>query len=60
MSTRPAMTAPLPSSYLPPTAGLFNAIVALAIRLLGLREIELEAQLAIATADNQRLKEGQQ
>lgn len=47
------MTAPAP--YLSPTAGLFNHLVALVIRLLGLREIELEAQLAIATDLNQRL-----
>lgn len=50
------MTAPLPSPWTSPIAGLFNALVALAIRLLDLRALELEADIAIATADNQRLK----
>lgn len=45
-----------PTARLSPTAGLFNALVALAIRLLG-REVQLEADLIVATAENQRLKE---
>lgn len=53
------MTAPTPSAWTSPTAGLFNALVTLAIRLLGLREIELEAQLAAATDLNQRLTANQ-
>ena len=35
------MTAPLPSPYLSPTAGLFNALVRLAIRRLSARAAEL-------------------
>jgi hypothetical protein len=51
------VTAPPP--YLSPIAGLFNAAVALLNRLLDARGLELEAQLAIETSINQRLKEGQ-
>lgn len=50
------MTAPSP--YLSPIAGLFNAAVRLLNRLLDARGLELEAQLAIETAENQRLKGG--
>jgi hypothetical protein len=50
------VTAPLPSPYRSPIAGLFNTLVALAIRLLDLRALELEADIAIATDLNQRLK----
>ena len=49
------MTAPLPTPRLSPIAGLFNALVALTIRLLDLRTVELEAELAIRTDLNQRL-----
>ena len=52
------MTAPLPTAWTSPMAGLFNALVQLAIRLLDLRTVELEAELAAATAENQHLKEG--
>ncbi|MER6350572.1 hypothetical protein ABT186_01645 [Streptomyces sp. NPDC001634] len=55
------MTAPLPSPYTTPLAGrLLDALARLAIRLLGLHEVQLEADLIVATAANQRLKEGQQ
>lgn len=53
------MTASVPSSRLSPTAGLVNALYRLAIRLLGAVEVQLEADLAAATAINQRLKKGQ-
>ena len=53
------MTAPLPSPYLSPIAGLFNAAVRLLNRLLDARGLELEAQLAIETSINQRLKGGE-
>ena len=50
------MTAPLPAS-LSPIAGLFNALIALTIRLLDVKTVQLEAEVALATAENQRLKE---
>ena len=53
------MTAPLPSPHLSPTAGLFNALVNLAIRLLDLRVLDLEAELIVATAENTRLQGGE-
>lgn len=52
------MTAPLPSPRWSPTTALFNALVALTIRLLNLRTVELEAELTAETALNQHLKGG--
>ena len=40
-----------------PVAALFNAIVRLLNLRLTARALELEAQIAIETADNQHLKE---
>ena len=53
------MTAPVPTPRLSPTAGLFNALVQLAIRLLDLRVLDLETEVAIATAENTRLQGGE-
>jgi hypothetical protein len=52
------VTAPAPSPRMSPIAGLFNATVRLFNRLLDAHTVELEAQLAIETSINQRLKGG--
>jgi len=50
------VTASAPTARTSPIAGLANALYRLAIRLLNLHTVELEAELAAATAENQRLK----
>jgi hypothetical protein len=52
------VTAQVPAPQLSPMAGLFNAAVRLFNRLLDAHAVELEAQLAIETSINQRLKGG--
>lgn len=53
------MTAPLPTAWTSPMAGLFNAAVRLLNRLLAAHAVELEAEVLIAAELNQRLKEHQ-
>lgn len=50
------MTAPAPAPRLSPIAGFANALHLLYIRLAAGRIAELQAELAIATAQQQRLK----
>lgn len=50
------MTAPVPAPQLSPMAGLFNLLAAYTIRLLDLRALDLEAEVAVATHTNQQLK----
>jgi len=52
------MTAPLPSPYRSPIAGLFNDLVAWLNTRLAAHAVQLEAELAVRTAENQRLKGG--
>ena len=52
------MTAPTPAPQLSPMAGLFNLLVAYTIRLLDLRALDLEVDIA-AASHNQQSKEGQ-
>lgn len=51
------MTAPLPTPHTSPMAGLFNDLVAWLNDRLAAYSVELEAEVAIATAENRRLKE---
>ncbi|MFD4547203.1 hypothetical protein [Streptomyces sp. NPDC058466] len=53
------MTAPLPAPRLSPIAGLFNHLVAWLNSQLTDRALLLEAEVAVANAENQHLKEGQ-
>ena len=53
------MTAPAPVLPLSPVARFVDALYRLAIHLLSVIEVQLEAQLITATAANQRLKEQQ-
>lgn len=46
-----------PTARLSPTAGLFNALVRYLNRLLAAFTVQLEAEVIVATAVNQRLKE---
>lgn len=50
------MTAPLPSSYRLPIAGLVNAVARLAIRRGCTEVAELEARLTALIAQQQQLK----
>lgn len=50
------MTAPLPTPSQSPIAGLFNGLVAWLNDRLVDRVLLLEAEVAVATAENQHLK----
>ncbi|MFE2485971.1 hypothetical protein ACFXGR_22275 [Streptomyces mirabilis] len=50
------MTAPVPAPRLSPIAGLFNSLVAWLNNQLTDRVLLLEAELAVAIAENQHLK----
>jgi hypothetical protein len=50
------MTAPVPAPRLSPIAGLFNHLVAWLNSQLTDRALQLEAEVAVAIAENQQLK----
>ncbi|HEY9372841.1 hypothetical protein [Streptomyces sp.] len=52
------MTAPAPVLPLSPVTRFLDALCRLAIHLLSVVEVQLEAELITATAANQQLKEG--
>ncbi|MEU5477523.1 hypothetical protein [Streptomyces mirabilis] len=51
------MTAPIPAPRLSPIAGLFNDLVAWLNDRLAAHAVQLEAEVAVAIAENQHLKE---
>ncbi|MER5694871.1 hypothetical protein ACWDBO_31175 [Streptomyces mirabilis] len=51
------MTAPVPAPRLSPIAGLFNDLVAWLNDRLAAHALLLEAEVAVAIAENQQLKE---
>jgi hypothetical protein len=53
------VTAPVPAPRLSPIAGLFNDLVAWLNDRLTAHAVLLEAEVAVAIAENQQLKEGQ-